>query len=79
MFISLYTIPVVMGQQEVYDFLKVHPTEWFTSKEISQEINISIGSVTVCLKKLRKNNEVQYKPVEKKGGKRTQYSYRFKP
>ena len=67
-----------MGQQEVYDFLKAHPNEWFTSKEISEEINISIGSTTVCLKKLRKNNEIQYKAIGKKGGKRTQYSYCFK-
>ena len=67
-----------MGQQEIYDFLKAHPNEWFTSKEISKGINISIGSVTVCLKKLRENNEVQYKSIGKKGGKRFQYSYSFK-
>jgi predicted transcriptional regulator len=67
-----------MGQQEVYNFLKVSPNKWFTSKEISQGINISIGSVTVCLKKLRENNEVNYKAVGRKGGKRTQYTYSFK-
>jgi hypothetical protein len=67
-----------MGQQEVYNFLKDHPEEWFTSKEISEGIDISIGSTTVCLKKLRENNEVQFKPIGKKGGKRTQYSYCFK-
>lgn len=67
-----------MGQQEVYDFLKAHPDEWFKSKEISQGIDISIGSVTVCLKKLRKNDEVLYKAIGKKGGKRTQYAYSFK-
>ena len=67
-----------MGQQEIYDFLKANPIDWFTSKEISKKISISIGSVTVCLKKLRDNNEVQYKAVGKKTGKRTQYSYCFK-
>ncbi|UCE74183.1 MAG: winged helix-turn-helix domain-containing protein [Methanomassiliicoccales archaeon] len=67
-----------MGQQEVYDFLKAHPIEWFTSKEISKGVNISIGSVTVCLKKLRENDEVKYKAIGKTGGKRTQYSYCFK-
>jgi transcription initiation factor IIE alpha subunit len=67
-----------MGQQEVYNFLKEHPVEWFTSKEISKGINISIGSTTVSLKKLRENNEIQYKAIGKKSGKRTQYSYRFK-
>jgi predicted transcriptional regulator len=68
---------MLMGQQEVYDFLKANPNKWFTSREISERINISIGSTTVCLKKLRKNNEVQYKAIGKKGGKRTQYSYSF--
>jgi predicted transcriptional regulator len=67
-----------MGQQEIYNFLKDYPNEWFTSKDISKEINISIGSVTVCLKKLRDHNEIQYKAIGNKGGKRTQYSYSFK-
>ena len=67
-----------MGQQEVYNFLKAHPKQWFTSKDISKGINISIGSVTLCLKKLRENDEVLYKTIGKKGGKRPQYSYGFK-
>ena len=78
MLIVQFDIPILMGQQEVYDFLKEHPVEWFTSKEISKGVNISIGSVTVCLKKLRENNEVHYKAIGKKGGKRTQYTYSFK-
>ena len=41
-----------MGQQDVYNFLKTHPHKWFTSKEISNGMNQSIGSVTVCLKNL---------------------------
>jgi hypothetical protein len=67
-----------MGQQEICDFLKAHPVDWYTSKEISQGINISVGSVTVCLKKLRHYNEVQYKAMAKRTGKRAQYSYCFK-
>ncbi len=67
-----------MGQQDVYDFLKNHPQEWLTSKEISKGINQSVGSVTVCLKKLRNRNEIQYKQSEKRKGKRDQYLYKFK-
>lgn len=78
MFIAPFCISLPMGQQEVYDFLKAHPVDWFTSKEISDGINISLGSVTVCLKKLRKNNEVQFKAIGNKSGKRTQYSYCYK-
>jgi predicted transcriptional regulator len=75
---SPFDIYPLMGQQEIYNFLKDYPNEWFTSKDISKEINISIGSVTVCLKKLRDHNEIKYKAIGKKGGKRTQYSYSFK-
>ena len=67
-----------MGQQDVYDFLKNHPQEWLTSKQISQGINQSVGSVTVCLKKLRNRNEIHYKQSEKRKGKRNQYLYKFK-
>ena len=78
MFINLFWLYLFMGQQEVYNFLKIYRNEWFTSRDISNEINTSVGSVTVCLKKLRENNEVQYKPTGKKRGKRTQYLYKFK-
>jgi predicted transcriptional regulator len=67
-----------MGQQEVYNFLKAHRDEWFTSRNISDRINISVGSVTVCLKKLREKNEVQFKQMGKQRGKRSQYLYKFK-
>ena len=69
---------MVMGQQDVYDFLKNHPGDWLTSKQISQGINQSVGSVTVCLKKLRNRNEIHYKQSEKRKGKRNQYLYKFK-
>ncbi len=67
-----------MGQQDVYNFLKNYPGKWFTSKDISKGINTSVGSVTVCLKRLRENNEVRYKAIAKEGKKRAQYLYKFK-
>ncbi len=63
-----------MGQQEVYNFLKKNPRRWFTSREISEKIKISIGSVTSSLKKLRKSNLVQYKTTTK----RNMFIYKFK-
>jgi len=63
-----------MGQQEVYDFLKKNQSKWYTSKDISKSINISLGSVTMSLKKLRNSNFVMHK----KHGKRNQYLYSFK-
>lgn len=63
-----------MGQQEVYNFLKDNPKKWFTSKEISDAIDVSIGSVTMSLKKLRKSQMVKYKQT----GKRNEFQYMFK-
>jgi Mn-dependent DtxR family transcriptional regulator len=63
-----------MGQQEVYNFLKDNKGRWFTSKEISGSISVSIGSVTMSLKKLRKSQMVKYKNT----GKRNEFKYMFK-
>ena len=63
-----------MGQQEVYDFLKNNPKSWFTSKEISTELGISIGSITACLKKLRKTETISYENT----GNRNEFKYRYK-
>ena len=62
-----------MGQQDIYDFLKKNPKKWFTSKELSQKLGISIGSVTMSLKKLRESKSVRYKTT-----KRNMFKYMFK-
>ncbi|MFC2134874.1 winged helix-turn-helix domain-containing protein [Bacteroidota bacterium] len=61
-----------MGQQEVYDFLCKNKATWFTSREISSKLGVSIGSVTMSLKKLRKTNLIKYKNT----GKRNTYEYK---
>ena len=66
-----------MGQQEVYDFLRQNNTDWFTSKEIAKHLQLSMGSVTSNLKKLRKSHSINYH-LESKQGKRN-YIYSFKP
>jgi len=63
-----------MGQQEVYDFLKKNPGKWFTSKEISEALDISIGSITACLKKLRRTDTIKFETT----GNRNEFRYRFK-
>ncbi|MFC1753952.1 winged helix-turn-helix domain-containing protein [Thermoproteota archaeon] len=62
-----------MGQQDIYDFLKKNPNKWFTSKELSQKLGISIGSVTMSLKKLRESKSVKFKTT-----KRNMFMYMFK-
>jgi len=63
-----------MGQQEVYDFLRKHPNKWYTSKEISKALQISIGSITACLKKLRRTETISFETT----GNRNEFRYKFK-
>ncbi|MFH1400148.1 MAG: winged helix-turn-helix domain-containing protein [Nanoarchaeota archaeon] len=56
----------------MYDFLCKNRADWYTSREISAQLGVSIGSVTMSLKKLRKTNIIQYKNT----GKRNTYQYR---
>lgn len=63
-----------MGQQEVFNFLKDNKGKWYTSKEISNHTQVSIGSVTMSLKKLRKSQMIKYK----NSGKRNEYYYMYK-
>ena len=67
-----------MGQEEVINFLKASPNDWFTCREISNELNITYGSVTMSLKILRENNEVKHEKSEKIIGSRTPFVYKFK-
>jgi hypothetical protein len=60
-----------MGQQEVYDFLMKNPDQWYTSKQISEQLIVSIGSVTMSLKKLRKTNIIKFRNT----GKRNTFQY----
>jgi CRP-like cAMP-binding protein len=55
-----------MGQQEVYNFLKKNKAKWFTSKEVAKATNLSYGSVTNNLTKLRRSGEVHFKESKKR-------------
>jgi len=63
-----------MGQQDIYDFLKDKNRNWFTSRDISKELEVSIGSVTNCLRKLRVSKSVNYR----NSNNRNQFEYKFK-
>jgi len=63
-----------MGQQEIYDFLRKQRAKWYTSKEISHGLSVSIGSVTNCLKKLRNSKIIHFKET----GHGNQFEYKFK-
>jgi transcription initiation factor IIE alpha subunit len=67
-----------MGQQEVYGFLREHPDEWFTSRNLEELLNISIGSINESLRKLRERKEISYKISVVNGKGKPQYLYTFK-
>ena len=60
-----------MGQQEVYQFLRKNKDKWFTSKEISLELDRSRGSVQASLRKLYNREDILMK---RKKGNRIWYS-----
>ena len=47
--------------KNVYDFLKKHKGKWFTSKDVSHQTGLSIGSVLLSLKRLRETHFVDFK------------------
>ncbi|OIO64759.1 hypothetical protein AUJ68_05295 [Candidatus Woesearchaeota archaeon CG1_02_57_44] len=63
-----------MGQQEVYDFLRDKRGNWFTTRQISEALEVSVGSVTNNIAKLKKNREILYRQAERAN----QYVYAFK-
>ena len=70
-----------MGQQEVYNLLKRHRSKWFSTKEITDKLKISAGSVTTSLKKLRKAKIVNFRMAKRlvgRSGKKEVYVYKLK-
>jgi len=52
---------VVMGQQEVFTFLKMNGNKWFTSRQIADKLKASYGSVSVSIMKLRRSGQIKFK------------------
>lgn len=63
-----------MGQQEVYSFLKRNKNKWFSSKEISKGLGVSLGSVMTSLKRLRESRAIDFR----EGKWKNQFEYKFK-
>jgi len=50
-----------MGQSDIISFLKKEGNKWFNANEISKKLNVSVGSVLACLRRLRKAKLVSFK------------------
>ena len=64
-----------MGQLDVYEFLEDNPDLWFTSREISRKIDVSLPSTTMSLKRLREEGEVIFRGSGRSGD---EFRYKFK-
>ena len=67
-----------MGQEEVLNFLRKHPNEWLSSKQISEMMNADPNSTCIILKKLRKWNHVISKHKVQTRKDMSSYTYKFK-
>ncbi len=70
-----------MGQEQVYTFLKKHRKRWFTSRQITDKLKVSYGSVGTSLQKLRQSNIIRFKinkVKSSKAGRRGLFVYSYK-
>jgi DNA-binding MarR family transcriptional regulator len=74
-----------MSQESVYQFLKKHPKRLYTTKMLSEKLNVSRGSVTNNVKRLSKNGFIDLiiktktlMNIKLKPYKKEHYYYRFK-
>lgn len=57
-----------MGQSDIIGFLKKEGDRWFNANEISGKLDVSVGSVLACLRRLRKAKLVDFKSHTTKVG-----------
>ncbi len=50
-----------MGQSDIISVLRDSGGKWFNANEIAERMNVSIGSVLACLRRLRKAKLVEFK------------------
>jgi len=55
---------LIMGQEQVFNFLKRNRNKWFTSKQIADGFKASYGSVSTNLTKLRLSEQIKYKNMK---------------
>lgn len=63
-----------MGQYDIYEFLKKCKGKWLTSKEIANNMKVTVGSATNGLKKLAKSNLILKRDKKIEKGKGYEYS-----
>lgn len=55
-----------MGQQDISDFLKKNKDKWFKVIDIARETGRPQQQIRATMKKLRKQNDIEFKVLDKK-------------
>ena len=67
-----------MGQEEVLNFLRDHPNEWFSSKQMVEIMNTDPHRLHVNLNRLRRWNHILFKSKVQTKCDMSSYVYKFK-
>lgn len=69
-----------MGQQDIINFLRKSKVKWFNASQIAVKLNVSVGSVLACLRRLRKSKLIDFKSQMTKAGTvyKKVFVYKFK-
>jgi DNA-binding MarR family transcriptional regulator len=80
--VYIHSLPLFckMGQSDIIFFLRKSRSKWFNANDIAKRLNISIGSVLACLRRLRKANLIEFRNQLTKVGAvyKNIFVYRFK-
>ena len=57
-----------MGQSDIISLLKGQKNRWFNANDISKKLDVSIGSVLACLRRLRKAKLIDFRSHATKVG-----------
>ena len=67
-----------MSQEKVFQFLKEQePFRWLSAKEISKEVGLTYGSISISLKKLKKYKDIDTK-YQRDGKGHMVFYYKYK-
>ena len=69
-----------MGQSDIINFLSRGGKRWVNANDIAKKLNVSIGSVLACLRRLRKAKLIEFRNQVTKVGAvyKNIFVYRFK-
>lgn len=65
-----------MSQEDILDFLKENPKEWYSSKDIETYLGCKNSRISKSLKQLRKFNLIEFEKESSLSNSKWLYSYK---